>query len=460
MRQALGLSALFVTLVLVVWIAVRLEGPKQAQAPARSADRPTAQATGEVELAEVGAVASRNEHAAPAPQPVAEEGVARVAEVDEPGTVSERTVVPTRICAVANDFGGRALARRELELGWRGLEQTNDTPQPLAIARTTEDGAVEFEIDAEALADMPISLRVKDTHSGTWAWCDDVVLSVGGERDLGTLVLALPRELHPEMLAGGRVVDDDFGPVPGVVGFVSAFTMFVDEVQLEGPSDRWEGEVLIEPTGHFAVYGPPTVEHISLVFAAKGYGEEDLFQVEVPNHGLEVFLAREIRLRGQLLVPEHGPPVTGYGVWLSEEGKGIGISPGRDGRFAALGSTRSLEVKVTQPGLGLVLFRQTFALSPEADGELGTIDVRDVVKPLDLVLVDSTGAAIANEVVWIEVKDVEPAASEPRGQAPTDTNGRLFVAVPTPALEAILTVSGRAPVVVDLVSPPPRIEVP
>ncbi|MBI1380380.1 MAG: hypothetical protein GC161_04755 [Planctomycetaceae bacterium] len=467
MGRILTLSALLVSVGLVVWFAVHGEGPDRAHAPERRAERAADQDTGEVFLAEVDGIGPRNEQAAPppSPQPVAEEHVEEkhvpsVAEEEELVIVSERTVTATVIRARAVDFGGRALAGRELELAWRPQEQTIETPQPIAVARAGEDGAVEFGIDAEALADSPISFRVKDTQRGDWAWAEAVSVSEGVDRDLGTLVLTLPREPYPVPLATGRVGDSRMAPIPGIVGFVSARNVFVGGDEPEGPVELWEGEVVIQPNGSFAAYGPPTSRTLNLLFAAEGYQEEDLYDIEVPTHGLEVALARRIRLRGRILVPEQGPPVPSYGVWLSEEGMGIGISPGADGNFSAVGSTRSIEVKVTQPALGLVLFKEVFALPPETDGELGTIDLRARAKPLDLVLVDRTGAAIANEVVWIAVKDVEPAASEARGQAPTDANGRLFVAVPTLALEAELTVSGRAPVKVDLVSPPPRIEVP
>lgn len=463
MKRVLTLLALFGSLSVAVWLAVTTNWRERMDPPEPGIARATAESPGGEQLVGAGAFESQRELPALVPDASALErtGADRAPAATEGAANATVPTAPTvRVAAVALDYGGRPLAGRELALAWRPADDMVETPQPIVRASAAADGSVAFEVLPEERLRGPISLRVEDTQSGAWCWSGVVLLPERGELDLGTLHLTRPRELHPVALATGRVGDSRMAPIPGVVGFVSARNIFVGGDEPEEPTELWEGEVVIEANGHFAAYGPPTSKELNLLFAAQDYQEEDLYQIEVPTHGLEVSLAREIRLRGRLLVPEQGPPVTNYGVWLSEEGMGMGISPRADGNFSAIGSTRSIEVKVTQPGLGLVLFKEVFALSPEADGELGTIDVRDVVKPVDLVLVDSTGAAIANEVVWIEVKDVEPAASEPRGQAPTDANGRLFVAVPTLALEAKLTVSGRAPVVVDLVSPPPRIEVP
>ena len=460
MKRVLTLLVLSGSLVVAVWLAVTTIGPEWLDPPERGIARAAAEDPGDGQRVGAGAVESQRE---PRAHASALEGTAAnraPAATEGRADAGEATTPTARVVAVALDYRGQPLAERELALAWRPAEDSVGTPQPIARAAAAADGSVAFGVTPTESLRGPISLRVQDTQSGAWCWSGVVLLPERGELDIGTLHLTLPRELYPAALATGRVGDTRMAPIPGVVGFVSARNIYVDGEEPEERTELWEGEVVIEANGYFAAYGPPTSNDLTLLFAAQGYQEEDLQQIQVPTHGLEVSLARRIRLRGRLLVPEQGPPVTSYGVWLSEGGMGMGISPRADGTFSAIGSTRSIEVKITQPGLGLVLFREMFALSPETDGELGTIDLRSLVKSLDLLLVDAADAPIANEVVWIEVKDVEPAAGEPRGQAPTDANGRLFVAVPAAALGAELTVSGRAPIAVDLVSPPSRLRVP
>lgn len=447
-------------LALLVWFAATSRDPERAEAPERLAPLAEPEAAGGVALAGPNAVELRGD--LPARAAAEASGVARAdaAAADALAETRETEVAATYVVAIAVDHGGHPLANRGLKLARDRVEDQGAAPEPLGVARTGADGAVRFEIDAGQLVDSPVSLRLQDTKGGAWAWSTDVIVPVGGELDLGTVVLALPRDLHPQVLVSGRVTSVDFAPVPGVVGTVFARRTFRDGVQVDGPTGRWEGEIVIEPTGHFVVHGPPAVEHVGLRFTSPGYSQGYVSDVPPWTHGLEVLLARELHLRGRLVVPEHGPHITSYCVWLiSDEGKGSGTVPSRDGAFRARGPSRSIELKVTQPASGLVLFHKVFALTPENDGDLGTIDLRPIVKTLDTQLVDESGAALAKVAVWMEVAGATSTTGHPRGLATTTYTGRLFASVPAHALEAKLTVDGRAAVVVDLVSPPERVEV-
>lgn len=447
-------------LALLVWFAATSRDPERAEASERLAPLADPEADGGVALAGPNAVELRGDSPARAPAETDGDVRAEVAAAAELGEARETEVASTYVVAIAVDHDGHPLANRELRLAKDRVEEQGAAPEPLAVARTGANGAVRFGIDEGQLVELPVSVRLQDTKGGAWAWSTDVIVPAGGVLDLGTVVLALPRELHPQVLVSGRVTSVDFAPVPGVVGTVFARRTFRDGVQVDGPTARWEGEIVIEQTGHFVVHGPPVVEHLGLRFTSPGYSQGYLSDVQPWTHGLEVILARELHLRGRLVVPEHGPPITSYCVWLtSDEGKGSGTAPSRDGEFRARGPSRSIELTVTQPASGLVLFRKVFALTPQNDGDLGTIDLRPIVKTLDTQLVDETGAALAKVAVWLEVEGATSTTGHPRGLATTTYTGRLFASVPAHALEAKLTVDGRAAVVVDLVSPPERVEV-
>ncbi|MBI1380381.1 MAG: hypothetical protein GC161_04760 [Planctomycetaceae bacterium] len=460
MKQVLLLALLGSLLVAVWWVATA-EAPERDDVVERSPTRAADEFTGAVSLAGVGAVEPRSD------EPTRTMAAVSGAAVDDSATraadglaeMDDEPSFATHVVALAVDHRGRPMADRELQLAWHRAEETHAVPEPVARARADASGAVRFGVTPGSLANANVSLYVRDSETGARTWIAEAVLPSEGELDLGTLVLALPRELYPEVLVSGRVTDHDFAPVPGVKGRAFAHRSLDDATGGDRRNEPSQSEVVIATTGHFAVYGPPTTEYLSLGFSSSGYSNAHLSEVQPRTHGLEVFLSRELRLRGRLIVPEHGPSVTSYCVWLfSDAGNGGGVTPTRDGEFHARGPSGSVELRVTQPALGLVLFHEVFAVTPETGGDLGTIDLRPVAKPLDVQLVDGTGSALAKVTVQMEVKGAANATGHARASLRTDYTGRLFVCVPAHALEAQLTVLGRAPVVVDLVTPPERVE--
>lgn len=462
MKRAVSLLVLVGSLSALLWLFATIRGHERTGVPERSPIHGAAHAPEAVSLAGVVAVEPRSDEPTRTVAATLEDAVDDSAKGAADGLVDvdEEPIFATHIVAIAVDYRGRPIADGELQLAWHRAEETHALPEPVARARTDAGGAVRFGVTPGSLASATVSLYVRNSETGARTWIAAAVLPSEGELDLGTLVLALPRELYPEVLVSGRVTDHDFAPVPGVTGRASAHRSLEDETARYGRNEPSQSEVVIATTGHFAVYGPPTAEYLSLGFSSSGYSNAHLSEVQPRTHGLEVFMARELRLRGRLVVPEHGPSVTSYCVWLfSDAGNGGGVTPTRDGEFHARGPSGSVELKVAQPALGLVLFREVFAVTPESGGDLGTIDLRPVVKPLDVQLVDGTGSALAKVNVQIDVKGATNATGHARGSLRTDNDGRLFVCVPAHALEAQLTVIGRAPVAVDLVTPPERVEV-
>ena len=363
-----------------------------------------------------------------------------------------------RACAAdLVDYNGRPVAERDVELAVEDNDRPGDFHYPALRARTDGKGRALFALPPEMDHPAPASVRLRDPERWASGWVHGVTFLDEGTTELGTVTLSEPRELFPVPLVTGWVHDGSGEPVSGVQGTVHPTWFQIDgEDHGGGWPPREEGQVHIEPDGSFQAFGPRSPQGVSLVFYAPGYDEHHDFQLETPTFDHEVVLARRIRLTGRLFVPENGPPVERYGVWLSQEGKGIGISPREDGRFDAIGSTHSLRVGIAGPNMGFTLYSEDFAAPPTDDGSLGDIDVRPLTRVLDLLLVDDQGDPLAEYGLQVSLEAPEHQSKSVR----SDEQGRLLVPLPVQALEATILVPGEPQRTIDLVSPPARLELP
>ena len=279
-----------------------------------------------------------------------------------------------------------------------------------------------------------------------------------GSFDAGDVVVAEPRELHPEPILTGRVVDEHDQPIPQAVGALSEiYTTHSGELLDPTPRRPWTCQVVVEADGAFKAYGPLD-RNVDAWFCmyAEGFEEHMGSWLSLPRFDLQVVLPRVVRLRGILRVPAAGPPLTEYGVWISGENGGIGISPDAEGRFSAIGNTRSLEFSVTHPGLGVQLYRETFAISPQCDGDIGVIDLRSDLWVVDLELIDNEGQPLADREVTIRLGAGLGHADGYR----TDGAGRLLTVLPRSVQEAEIGLKNQTALPVNLSALPSELRLP
>ncbi len=165
--------------------------------------------------------------------------------------------------------------------------------------------------------------------------------------------------------------------------------------------------------------------------------------LEVPNHHMAVTLRKRLQLGGKLVVPAHGPPVQDYGLWVSQEGGGIGIRPDKEGNFSGQGSSASLEIKVTYPTMGVVLFQREMLVAPTEAAGIGSIVLTDIVQVLDVVVTDAQGAPLVSQEWHIEGEGLETI----QAHFASDEKGRLVAVFPMDAKRVKL--SKRSGYIVD-----------
>ena len=252
------------------------------------------------------------------------------------------------------------------------------------------------------------------------AWIEPVHLPEQGSHDFGTVTLLTPRERFPNRLVQGTVLSDAGEPIPSVMGVIAP-----THSGTWGP--REEGQVIVHADGRFEAYGPPSPDGVQITFLAPNYQDETYGPLDTPHTGLEAVLAKYVLWKGTLLVPEHGPPITEYGVWVTQAGRGIGTSPQKDGSLRAFGSSQALAIQITHPGFGTKLLEQELVVRPTEEEGLGVIDLRGLVWVLDVVLVDESGQPWKNQNLQVNGE----ASLVSFGQFTTDGEGRLLTVFPT-----------------------------
>lgn len=350
------------------------------------------------------------------------------------------------------DAQGAPVVDRNLHLGY-GLKESREHP-PVThtvpfLVQTDAQGRIERPIPFSSEDLQFIALWLYDPESQAKAWIDPVAIAPGESIDLGRVALLQVRERFPVPLLAGRVLDSDRQPVSGVSGNLnrSAFSEDPDD-GIDPPP--WPGgfgtQFVFEANGRFAAYGPPGIEYADVTFSADGFELEHFIGLPIPSLDLQVEMARRLRLRGTLLVPEGGPDVREYGVWISQGDRGTGITAAADGSFYALGSTRSLRLQITHPTLGTTVYTQEFATVPNEDAGLGMIDLRQRLRVIDVRFTNAFGEPVAKQELHVEA---EGAASN-GGQYHTDKAGRFLAVMPFEVPTLRIGIPGRAKQTVQL----------
>jgi hypothetical protein len=377
---------------------------------------------------------------------------------DSEGTAAESSVLAERGLRLRLvNPSGQALAGRTFNLAAIVGPPNNAVREEHGQAASDKEGRALFSLPSDLDCDLRL-LEISEVGREARGWLEGLDVPIAGIFDGGDVVVAEPRELHPEPILAGWVVDQSDQPIAKAVGSLSEIHMSISgEAVASTPRKPWTCQVVVSPDGSFQAYGPPpNFGQASFFMAAEGFEEHLDFGLSLPRFDYRVVLSRVIHLRGVLLVPADGPPVTEYGVWLSDGGGGTGISPDEEGRFSAIGSTRSLDISVTHPGLGIKVYIETFALSPQSDGDIGTIDLRSSLWVVDLRLLNRAGAPLADKELTLTLPDELGHSDWYR----TDAAGRLRTVLPRSAGHVDLSTAGVKVATLSLAALPSEVRLP
>jgi len=352
----------------------------------------------------------------------------RVRVVDVTGKPLVHVLVAVTVRLYSDGSGGRT-----------SIEPMDFSVEPVTssswIALTDETGTIVVFLDRELFPELYNSILIEHRDAGLNAWVEGLVLPSVGILDLGTVMLLKPSERYPVPIVRGTLLDPMGEPVPGARGTVSD-TRWISQDSTGGKDierswpARADGEVVIDADGTFDAFGPSGAESLELTFTADGFDEEYASSVASGTDGLRVVMARRLYWSGKLVVPGDGPPVSEYGVWISEEGRGSGVSPAASGRFRAVGSSRSVELKVCHPSLGAVLYLRDFGIQATEDGDLGVVDIRAHVQVIDAICMAADGAPWSAQEMEIRYVD---GGAEKTVSIVTDGDGRLLGVLPVSA---------------------------
>lgn len=455
-----ALGVLVAVVAIAVVLSLRPEGRAPdlpIEAPARSgASRPGDTSPDDVSLGASSGVAR-----VAASESVSDE-VEPAAELDPPDVGTPQTAAPTlrlgmRLVSAASGEPLPDLAAGVTLVSFGG-DRHRPVGRPVGV-RTDADGRATAVFDA--LQQSLVGGIVVDAPGGACGALDAPPLPTDGALDLGDVLLATARERSPIALVTGTVRTRDGRPVPGIHGSVLADSMresdFPDPPDTLSAWERTGGLLVVDPDGTFRAYGPADAPSVALTFQATGFQLQFGLPFDVPTHGVEVVLQREVKLTGRLLVPSDGPPVEKYGVWLVQSDRRTGAMPKSDGMFSAVGTEESLAVSVTYPMLGRPLWETELDVPPTAGGTLGDLDLTPHVRVLTVVATDADGEPRRSRFLQL---DYAGAPEGSRGGIQTDAEGRLVAVLPRDVLVVSLRAGDGEAVEVDLVSPPARVALP
>ncbi len=194
-----------------------------------------------------------------------------------------------------------------------------------------------------------------------------------------------------------------------------------------------EGQVVFDAeAGEFTAYGPEAWRNVNLAFMAENHEFQYLRDLDAPRAGLDVVLQAEFRLKGRLVVPDDGPPLGEYSVWIQQEGSGTGITVRPDGTFTVGATANSLRLSVRFPSVGYELFAQEFTIAPDESLKLGEIDLRPHVQVLNLLIADAAGNPMGDGKLRVRAADNERVGAIGRRyiEVDLDADGRALLVLP------------------------------
>ncbi len=370
------------------------------------------------------------------------------------------------VSAVPVDWHGEVIATDDLRVGYEILSQPADgtgSVEKIQSFKPDSSGTRTARLELADAGEYSIAIWISQDSLERKGWAEPFAVHAGALVDVGRLKIYSTQEKYPVPIISGRVRSETEEPIANLMASLSV-SRFVEDPEPDGSTlwpARESGQVVFDEFGNFEAFGPSNLHAVDLTLMAPGYEQEFFMGLAVPRFGLQVLMRKRLRLKGTLLVPAHGPPVQSFGVWISQEGRGTGVSPRSDGRFSAVGTSAALEIKVCHPSMGMVLFREEFLTIPSEKIGIGVVDLTDLVRVLDLLVVDAEGEPLRKQDLTVRAEGVETVG----GQVKTDEEGRLLTVVPL-RIETVqvsthpgYAVNDQNSVTVDLAYPPSQINI-
>ncbi len=436
MRKSLAILAM-VLLGFGVWWTLRSgEADSQQDGLEQSALAPEEQAAPDVQADLASPEAGKRESSSAAP--VVQEQVGELGVEDPEVTQTEGDTPPNPTLTVRArivDWDNHLIRNTDLNVSYHALPRGSD-PAPPQLAhystRSDADGLIQLELQLPHFPLAHIAIQVTDQSRQARGWVEPVRVIVDGRGDLGTIRIFEAREKYPEALVRGRVLGVDGAPVPEVMGFIYPVPRDRFEIprSFELLPEMWigrdSGQVVIADDGSFVAYGPSAAFAVQMSFYAGDEGSAFTAPFEVPVSDLQVVLSGVCRFNGELKVPEHGPPIGEYELCAFPSALPHPVLAESDGSFSLHGTQQAKSIRVYHSNSRAVIFEHEFGEAPAGTTALGTLDITDKVKVVDLIVTDMVGEPRANQKVEVRTPGVDMAV----GHAMTNADGRLLTVVP------------------------------
>ncbi|MCP5020334.1 MAG: hypothetical protein GY930_01030 [bacterium] len=347
--------------------------------------------------------------------------------------------------ALIVDWNSQPVRNTKLTIGYAGPMRYGDSDlgdEATSEVTSDSEGRIQTEMRFLDLKWKQVAVFVADHDRQAQGWVEPVKVLIDGRGDLGTIQIYEAREKFPTPLVTGRVLAGTGEPLAPLS---CTFSQSMDfDVEISGFSsgsaeaqfqwDRESGQVIMAEDGHFQAYGSDAWKRGQLTALSPGYVNASEYLSSLPASNVQLTLYRRLQLEGKLIVPDNGPPVEEYSIWVSQKLGGTNSSPNADGTFSGQGTSQTLNLKVFHPPLRTVLFEQEFQSAPTEEGGLGIIDLTAQVQVVSLTLTDLQGNLLANEGVTLGCQ--EPSLTQ---KIQTGNQGELLLVLPrqTPAIQLV-----------------------
>ncbi len=318
-----------------------------------------------------------------------------------------------------------------------------------------EKGAVRVKLSPDSQLRDPFDLRI-EVNGGDHAGCVLSGLAFGSlERlELGTVTLTTPREDYDQPLAAGFVRTPEGTAVPDLKA--SFYTDAEDPQTRSWPTPR-SGQVVVEADGRFAAYGQEGTKRGSLQFTAEGREGVYLTNIDLPETGLDVVMARLLELRGRLVVPEGWPAPNEFGIAATGGDVSTVVRVKQDGTFSAPLPLNLSEFEVRYPmGGSMRVHSESFTIGNDDSVDVGTIELDEVARLYEIRVTDPLGEPIRNEPLRAELD----GETLPWTFFKTDAQGLFRFVAANDITEVSVGLYSAEKITIDLVSPPERLELP
>lgn len=303
------------------------------------------------------------------------------------------------------DERGNPLRDREVALslyalppadGWEHSWDEFDTHEPrgpfnaaerrAARVRTDREGRVSLDVAPELVLAGTPSLGIEVYDGERTALTANVDLGErwsAGVHDLGQVKLGAAR-----LLAGGRVIDEEGAPIPGVT------------VALTAIKGLPTFSVVTGADGRFELRGAEPRRAVELSAYAEGYVSIDFQEAHAGASDVDLLMRTAGTIRGRVLAPP-GRTAEQFGVRVTLAGTESWSTPAwmtsieSDGSFALKHMSAGRYLVQVMSNERAIFARDSIELTRGGDVDLGTIDLTPQVKPVTLHITSESGEPLS-----------------------------------------------------------------